>query len=214
MYPIISLLDRSIEVRFESKSYSYSFSRRGGDGFQWTKLDRDALRRTFVRNQERLNGCEIGETIVRKVVIVVDLSKDDKYDFSYVFLWPHCVKLILPRGVQQSLSLFVFFSFSLLFLFPPFFPSDVRSSCLVGACTRLTHPPMSRVSTRGNYLVSRLPSRVGPMENEHRYQRLPNWTRIVFNFRRELTNESDNAFQPTATNVNKNHLKRVSLSHA
>lgn len=156
-------------MRFESKSYSYSFSRRGGDGFQWTKLDRDALRRTFVRNQERLNGCEIGETIVRKVVIVVDLSKDDKYDFSYVFLWPHCVKLILPRGVQQSLSLSsFFFSFSLLFLFPPFFPSDVRSSCLVGACTRLTHPPMSRVSTRGNYLVSRLPSRVGPMENEHR----------------------------------------------
>lgn len=84
MYPIISLLDRSIE--FESKSYSYSFSRRGGDGFQWTKLDRDASRRTFVRNQERLNGCEIGETIVRKVVIVVDLSKDDRYDFSYVFL--------------------------------------------------------------------------------------------------------------------------------
>lgn len=49
-------------------------------------MDRDALRRTFLRNQERLNGCEIGETIVGKVVIVVDLSKDDKYDFSYVFL--------------------------------------------------------------------------------------------------------------------------------
>lgn len=51
------------------------------NGRNWT-----GMRRTFVRNQERLNGCEIGETIVRKVVIVVDLSKDDKYDFSYVFL--------------------------------------------------------------------------------------------------------------------------------
>lgn len=50
------------------------------NGRNWTGM------RCVERYQERLNGCEIGETIVRKVVIVVDLSKDDKYDFSYVFL--------------------------------------------------------------------------------------------------------------------------------
>lgn len=155
------------------------------------------------RWNDRSKGCDRGGSIERRQVrfqLRFSLTALCKIDPS-------------TRCSTISLSSF-FFSFSLLFLFPPFFPSDVRSSCLVGACTRLTHPPMSRVSTRGNYLVSRLPSRVGPMENEHRHQRLPNWTRIVFNFRRELTNESDNAFQPTATNVNKNHLKRVSLSHA
>lgn len=36
----------------------------------------------FVRNRERLNGCEIGETIRSKDCDRVDLSKGDKYDFK------------------------------------------------------------------------------------------------------------------------------------
>lgn len=48
--------------------------------FQWMKLN--ALRPTFVRNRERLNGCEIGETIRSKDCDRVDLSKGDKYDFK------------------------------------------------------------------------------------------------------------------------------------
>lgn len=166
MYPIISLLDRSIEVRFESKSYSYSFSRRGGDGFQWTKLDRDALRRTFVRNQERLNGCEIGETIVRKVVIVVDLSKDDKYDFSYVFLWPHCVKLILPRGVQQSLSLFVFFFIFSPLPFSPFFP--VGCPILLFSWRVHTPHPSPNVESFHAWKLPRVPTSIACRTNGKR----------------------------------------------
>lgn len=145
MYPIFLFfsIDRgATRTRNRSTHAIFVFfsSTREGTDFQWMKLN--ALRPTFVRNRERLNGCEIGETIRSKDCDRVDLSKGDKYDFKLplVFLWPHRVKLILSRGVQQFLSSFFFSRFLSLFLFSPFFFSVGCPIllCLVGACT--PHP--------------------------------------------------------------------------
>lgn len=145
MYPIFLFfsIDRgATRTRNRSTHAIFVFfsSTREGTDFQWMKLN--ALRPTFVRNRERLNGCEIGETIRSKDCDRVDLSKGDKYDFKLplVFLWPHRVKLILSRGVQQFLSSFFFLVSSPSSFFPPFFFSVGYPIllCLVGACT--PHP--------------------------------------------------------------------------
>lgn len=166
-------------------------STREGTDFQWMKLN--ALRPTFVRNRERLNGCEIGETIRSKDCDRVDLSKGDKYDFKLplVFLWPHRVKLILSRGVQQFLSSFFFSRFLSLFLFSPLFFFR-RISDLPLFSWRVHASPIPECREFPRVEITSCPDfhRVSgpPMENEH--QRLPpSWTRIVSNFRRELTNE-------------------------
>lgn len=117
----------------------------------------------FVRNRERLNGCEIGETFRSK-----DCDRGRSIERRQVrFQATTSFSLTAPCKIDpftrcSTISLFVFFflvsspsSFFPLFFFSVGCPILL---CLVGACT---HPRMSRVSTRGNYLVSRLPSRVG-----------------------------------------------------
>lgn len=113
----------------------------------------------------------------------------------------------------STISLFVFF-----FSFPlplPFFPLFFSVGCpillcLVGACT---HPRMSRVSTRGNYLVSRLPSRVGTTNGK----RAPETSAELDTNRFQLSsriNERVMLFRTNGrTNVNKN-LHSFSFFHA
>lgn len=85
----------------------------------------------FVRNRERLNGCEIGETIRSK-----DCDRGRSIERRQVrFQATTSFSLTAPCKIDpftrcSTISLFVFFSrFLSLFLFSPFFfPSDVRSS--------------------------------------------------------------------------------------
>lgn len=195
MYPIFLFfsIDRgATRTRNRSTHAIFVFfsSTREGTDFQWMKLN--ALRPTFVRNRERLNGCEIGETIRSKDCDRVDLSKGDKYDFKLplVFLWPHRVKLILSRGVQQFLSSFFFLVSSPSSFFPPFFFRRMSDPPLFSWRVHASPIPECREFPRVEITSCPDFHRVSgpPMENEH--QRLPpSWTRIVSNFRRELTNE-------------------------
>lgn len=170
----------------------------------------------FVRNRERLNGCEIGETFRSK-----DCDRGRSIERRQVrFQATTSFSLTAPCKIDpftrcSTISLFVFFSrFLSLFLFSPFFfPSDVRSSSVQLARARLTHPRMSRVSTRGNYLVSRLPSRVGTTNGK----RAPETSAELDTNRFQLSsriNERVMLFRTNGrTNVNKN-LHSFSFFHA
>lgn len=179
----------------------------------------NALRPTFVRNRERLNGCEIGETIRSK-----DCDRGRSIERRQVrFQATTSFSLTAPCKIDpftrySTISLFVlFFSFPLPRPFFPlfFFPSDVRSSSVQLARARLTHPRMSRVSTRGNYLVSRLPSRVGTTNGKR--APVPETSAELDTNRFQLSsriNERVMLFRTNGrTNVNKN-LHSFSFFHA
>lgn len=149
----------------------------------------------FVRNRERLNGCEIGETFRSK-----DCDRGRSIERRQVrFQATTSFSLTAPCKIDpftrcSTISLFVFFflvsspsSFFPLFFFrrmsdPPLFSWRVHASP-IPECREF--PRVEITSCPDFHRVSG-----PPMENEHRYQRLPpSWTRIVSNFRRELTNE-------------------------
>lgn len=145
MYPIFLFfsIDRgATRTRNRSTHAIFVFfsSTREGTDFQWMKLN--ALRPTFVRNRERLNGCEIGETIRSK-----DCDRGRSIERRQVrFQATTSFSLTAPCKIDpftrcSTISLFVFF-----FSFPlplPFFPLFFSVGCpillcLVGACT--PHP--------------------------------------------------------------------------
>lgn len=147
----------------------------------------------FVRNRERLNGCEIGETFRSK-----DCDRGRSIERRQVrFQATTSFSLTAPCKIDpftrcSTISLFVFFSrFLSLFLFPPFFFFRRMSDPPLFSW-RVHASPIPECREFPRVEITSCPDfhRVSgpPMENEH--QRLPpSWTRIVSNFRRELTNE-------------------------
>lgn len=138
-------------------------STREGTDFQWMKLN--ALRPTFVRNRERLNGCEIGETIRSK-----DCDRGRSIERRQVrFQATTSFSLTAPCKIDpftrcSTISLFVFF-----FSFPlplPFFPLFFSVGCPILLCLVGTPHPSPNVESFHAWKLPRVPTSIACRDHQ------------------------------------------------